>query len=68
MNNENKSLCQPDIIPSFLADDFHEWIELNEWEFNPVSFNGTIRYRWVNEAFSGQATTKELHEIFLNQK
>ena len=70
MNNENKpwQLCQPDIVPSLLDDDFHEWIELNEWQFNPVSFNGTIRYRWVNEAFPGQATTKELYEIFLNEK
>ena len=68
MNNQNKPLHQPDIIGSFLADDFHEWIELNEWEFNPVSFNGKIKYRWVNEAFPGQATTKELYEIFLNQK
>jgi len=53
------------IIGSFLADEFHEWIELNEWYFNPVSFNGDIKYRWVNETFSGQLTTKELYEIFL---
>ena len=53
---------------SFLADEFHEWIELNDWQFNPVSFNGNIKYRWVNEAYSGQATTKELYEIFLSPK
>ena len=50
-----------------LLDDFHEWIELNEWEFCPVSFNGEIKYRWSNETYS-QATTKELYEIFLSQK
>ena len=46
-----------------LLDDFHEWIELNEWEFCPVSFNGEIKYRWSNETYS-QATTKELYDIF----
>ena len=50
-----------------LLDDFHEWIELNEWEFCPVSFNKEIKYRWSNETYS-QATTKELYEIFLSQK
>jgi hypothetical protein len=50
-----------------LLDDFHEWIELNEWEFCPVSFNGEIKYRWSNETYS-QATTKELYDIFLSQK
>jgi hypothetical protein len=50
-----------------LLDDFHEWIELNEWEFCPVSFNGEIKYRWSTETYS-QATTKELYEIFLSQK
>jgi len=50
-----------------LLDDFHEWIELNEWDFCPVSFNGEIKYRWSNETYS-QATTKELYEIFLSQK
>jgi hypothetical protein len=50
-----------------LLEDFHEWIELNEWDFCPVSFNGEIKYRWSNETYS-QATTKELYEIFLNQK
>jgi len=50
-----------------LLDDFHEWIELNEWEFCPVSFNGAIKYRWSNETYS-QATTKELYEMFLSQK
>lgn len=53
---------------SFLADEFHEWIELNDWQFNPVWFNGVIKYRWVNETYSGQATTKDLYEIFLSQK
>jgi hypothetical protein len=53
---------------SFLADEFHEWIELYEWQFNPVSFNREIKYRWVNETYSGQATTKELYELFLSQK
>lgn len=52
----------------FLADEFHEWIELYDWQFNPVSFNGVIKYRWVNETYSGQATTKELYEMFLSQK
>lgn len=51
-----------------LLDDFHEWIELYEWDFYPVSFNGEIKYRWSNEAYSSQATTKELYEIFLSQK
>jgi len=50
-----------------LLDDFHEWIELYEWDFYPVSFNGEIKYRWSNETYS-QATTKELYEIFLSQK
>jgi len=50
-----------------LLDDFHEWIELNEWEFCPVSFNKEIKYRWSNETYS-QATTKELYEMFLSQK
>ena len=50
-----------------LLDDFHEWIELNEWEFCPVSFNKEIKYRWSNETYS-QATTKELYDIFLSQK
>jgi len=50
-----------------LLDDFHEWIELYEWDFYPVSFNGDIKYRWSNETYS-QATTKELYEIFLSQK
>ena len=50
-----------------LLDDFHEWIELNEWEFCPVTFNGEIKYRWSNETYS-QATTKELYDIFLSQK
>jgi hypothetical protein len=50
-----------------LLDDFHEWIELNEWDFYPVSFNGTIKYRWSTETYS-QATTKELFEMFLSQK
>jgi hypothetical protein len=59
---------QYDVSGSFLADEFHEWIELYDWQFNPVSFNGAIKYRWVNETFSGQATTKELYELFLSQK
>ena len=50
-----------------LLDDFHEWIELYEWDFYPVSFNGEIKYRWSNETYSSQATTKELYEIFLSQ-
>lgn len=50
-----------------MLDEFHDWIELYEWQFNPVSFNGDIKYRWVNEMYSGQATTKELYEIFISQ-
>jgi len=50
-----------------LLDDFHEWIELYEWDFYPVSSNGEIKYRWSNETYS-QATTKELYEMFLSQK
>lgn len=51
-----------------LLDEFHKWIELNDWQFNPISFNGVIKYRWVNEVSAIQATTKELYEIFLSQK
>jgi hypothetical protein len=40
---------------------------LYDWQFNPVSFDGTIKYRWVNETYSGQATTKELYEMFISQ-
>ena len=50
-----------------LLDDFHEWIELYEWDLFPVSFNKEIKYRWSNETYS-QATTKELYEMFLSQK
>jgi hypothetical protein len=63
-----EELRQADVSGSVLADEFHEWIELYDWQFNPVSFNGVIKYRWVNETYSGQATTKELYEMFLSQK
>lgn len=53
---------------SFLGDEFHEWIELHDFQFNPVSFNGVIKYRWVNETYPHQATTKELYEFFLDYK
>ena len=45
-------------------DEFHEWIEKNDWEFNPVVINGEIKYRWVNEACPSQLTTKDLFENF----
>lgn len=60
---ENQALLQ-----LLLLDEFHEWIELYDWEFNPVCFNGVIKYRWVNENYSGQETTKGLYDIFLTQK
>ena len=66
--DEADNVQQYDVSVSFLADEFHEWIELYDWQFNPMSFNGTIKYRWVNETYSSQATTKELYEIFLSQK
>ena len=65
LNNYQKGLALDEFYK--LLDDFHEWIELNEWDFYPVSFNGEIKYRWSNETYS-QATTKELYEIFLSQK
>ena len=64
----NAVLPQADVSGWFFADEFDEWIELYDWEFNPVSFNGGIKYRWVNKTYSGQATTKELYELFLSQK
>jgi hypothetical protein len=72
---ENVNICKknPNLFPTdnqtpnLLLEDFHEWIELNEWEFCPVSFNKEIKYRWSNETYS-QATTKELYEMFLSQK
>jgi len=68
ITDEAGNVQQYDVSGSFLADEFHEWIELNDWQFNPVSFNGVIKYRWVNETYSGQATTKDLYEIFLSQE
>ncbi len=65
LNNYQKGLALDEFYK--LLDDFHEWIELYEWDFCPVSFNGEIKYRWSNETYS-QATTKELYEIFLSQK
>ena len=73
---ENVNICKknPNLFPieelnvDKLLDDFHEWIELYEWHLYPVSFNREIKYRWSNETFSSQATTKELYEIFLSQK
>ena len=68
ITDEVGNVQQYDVSVSFLADEFHEWIELYDWQFNPISFNGTTKYRWVNETYSGQATTTELYEIFLSQK
>jgi len=68
LEEQAEQLRKHAVSSSFLADEFHEWIELYEWQFNPVSFNGVIKYRWVNETYSSQATTKELYELFLSQK
>lgn len=50
-----------------LDDKFHEWIESNDWRFDPVVKDKKVIYRWTNEAYSGQVTTKELYEIYLSQ-
>jgi hypothetical protein len=54
-------------LPSDLKD-FHKWIEDNEWYFNPISFNGVIKYRWVKEFWCGQETTNELYKIFIEEQ
>ena len=54
-------------IPSDLQD-FHKWIEDNEWYFNPISFNGVIKYRWVKEFWCGQETTNELYKIYIEEQ
>ena len=54
-------------IPSDLQD-FHKWIEDNEWYFNPISFNGVIKYRWVRKCWCGQETTNELYKIFIEEQ
>jgi hypothetical protein len=51
-----------------ITEEFDEWMERNEWHFMPVSFNGNIKYRWVNENLSGQLTTKELYDIFIQHQ
>ena len=54
-------------LPSDLKQ-FHEWIEDNEWYFNPISFNGVIQYRWVKEFWCGQETTDELYKIYIEEQ
>ena len=61
---EAEKMFEQEIIK---LDEFHEWIEKYDWQFNPIQLNGKIVYRWVNETFSSQATTKELYEIFIEQ-
>jgi hypothetical protein len=52
-------------VNSFFVHEFHQWIENEEWQFNPVLFNGDIKYRWVHVNYPSQITTKELYEIFI---
>lgn len=54
-------------LPNDLQD-FHEWIEDNEWYFSPISFNNVIKYRWVKEFWIGQETTNELYKIYIEEQ
>lgn len=63
--NAHEQLRTHFVNSTFLADEFQDWIEKNDWDFMPKIIDGTIKNRWVNDNASCDYTTKELYELFL---
>lgn len=69
VTHPNEKTTQKKILPPTLLDDeFHDWIEINDWHLYPKIVKGEIVQRWNNESSCYDYTTLELYELFIRLK